>query len=153
MNWIIRDSDKLWYHTNLKELVKPFYNELGNYNWVLSDLDFISDTTDLPINFDQDYFILSSSEFERLVSADMQIIWGAIVAVPKELPLSLNADTLPYVEGNDKIWENGNLQLPYAEIEIDCFDSSYTIIKFTSGRVSNQFKEYFPEAIELEKFK
>ncbi len=35
-------------------------------------------------------------------------------------------------------------------MEIIAWDSSYTIIKFTEKAMSDKFKEYFDEAIELE---
>ncbi len=129
MNWIIKKSKKLRYHTDLLEITKPFQKGIENYNWFLSDLDFITDQLpNLPINFDQDYFILSPGDFKRLILADVQIIWGVILAVPKNLPIQINEQYLPFVEGNSKIWEAGNIQLDKAEIEIDCFDSSYTIV-------------------------
>jgi hypothetical protein len=67
--------------------------------------------------------------------------------------VKLNVNDLPYAEGNAMIWKNGNLQHPDAEIEIVCFDSGYTIVKFTRQDLSDKFKAYFDEAIELEKFK
>mgnify|MGYP004271290885 FL=1 len=38
-------------------------------------------------------------------------------------------------------------------MEIIAWDSSYTIVKFTEKGMSDRFKAYFDEAIELEKYK
>jgi hypothetical protein len=50
------------------------------------------------------------------------------------------------------VWKNGNIQHPNAALEIVCFDSGYTIVKFRDEKLSDKFKAYFDEAIELEKF-
>ncbi len=49
--------------------------------------------------------------------------------------------------------ENGNLQVKNSKVEIIAWDSSFTIVKFTEKKISDKFKEYFDEAIELEKYK
>jgi hypothetical protein len=153
MNWIIHKTKKLRCHTLLGELIKPLQPYLQQYKWLFSDLDFITnDSPHLPINFDNDYFILSAEDFQKIADEDVQIIWGALIAVPENEEILIDEINLPLVEGNDNIWRNGNMQLNYAEIEIDCFDSSYTIVKFKSEEMSKAFKDYFSEAIELEKF-
>lgn len=152
LDWVIHRSNKLRCHTQLSELTKPIEPYLNRYKWLFSDLDFITDKLPcLPINFDHDFFILSAADFKKIADEDVQIIWGSLLAVPIEREINIDRDQLPYVEGNDNIWKNGHIQLDVAEIEIDCFDSSYTIVKFTSEEMSKAFREYFTEAIELEK--
>ena len=82
----------------------------------------------------------------------MQLIWGVVSGLPKDRKIIIDENDLPYVEGNDLIWKNENFQLQNSVIEIIAFDSSYSIIKFKDEKISNQFKKYFDEAIELEKF-
>jgi len=153
MNWIIDKTDKMECHTLLSELTTPLQSYLKAYKWLFSDLDFLTNKLpNLPINFDKDYFLLTAKDFQQIADADVQIIWGALLAVPNDQEIYIDEQNLPFVEGNDNIWTNGNIQLENAEIEIDCFDSSYTIVKFKSEEMSKVFKEYFSEAIELEKF-
>lgn len=153
MNWIIDKTDKLRCHTLLSELTKPLQQYLPSYKWLFSDLDFITnDLSHLPINFEKDYFILTSEDFQKIADQDVQIIWGALLAVSKIEEILVGERNLPFVDGNDNIWRNGHMQLDNAQIEIDCFDSSYTIVKFKSSEMSKSFKDYFSEAIELEKF-
>lgn len=152
MNWIIRNTERIKFHTFLDEILKPISEDLENFNWFLCDLDYISDST-LPINFDEDYFILNNKEFQKIVDSQIQIIWGVISAVPKNIDIEINKNDLPFVEGNDLVWKNGNFQVKNSEIEIIAFDSSYTIVKFTNKSLSEKFINYFDEAIQLEKFK
>lgn len=153
MNWIIQKSNKLQFHTNLSEVIKPIKSDVKDYYWLVADLDYIADSAELPVNFQQDFFILSPAELEQLLSKHVQIIWGAILGFPKLIEINLSEDKLPYVEGNDAIWKAGCIQHKNAVIEIDCFDSSYTIVKFRNEQMSQKFKEHFTEAIPLEKFK
>ncbi|MEO7214796.1 hypothetical protein [Mucilaginibacter sp.] len=75
------------------------------------------------------------------------------IAIPYNIEITIDENAIPLAEGNELIWKNGNLQYPDAAIEIICFDSGYTIVKFTDERLSAKFKAYFgDEAIELEKF-
>ncbi|MFD0748648.1 hypothetical protein ACFQZS_00750 [Mucilaginibacter calamicampi] len=152
MNWIIRESNKLLSHTHLNGLLKPIYDEVKDWNWLVSDVEYISNTEDLPINFDYDYFILSSIQFQQLVNADPQIIWGVLLGFSDGKLINVDEENLPYSEQNPLIWKNGNIQHPNAMIEIICVDSGYTIVKFRDEDLSNKFKAYFNEALDLEEF-
>jgi len=77
---------------------------------------------------------------------------GSNIGNPKSIDIKFDEDNLPYVEGNPHIFENGHIQCPDAEIEIDCFDSSYTIVKFANKLLSDKFKDYFDEALTIDKF-
>jgi hypothetical protein len=151
MNWIIQHSKRLSFHTDLRSLIVPIWNDIKDFSWLISDLEFMS-SDPVPVDYDHDYFILSPEEFNILAQADAQIIWGVILGIPGTPPVTIDENELPYAEGNDLIWGNGNIQHPQAVIEIICFDSSYTIIKFKNIDLSMKFKSYFDEAIELEKF-
>ena len=153
MNWIIRDSDKMEFHTHLKIVLSPIIDDLKDLNWLISDLEYHSTNPNLPINNEQDYFILSSEQFKTLVAADAQIIWGVILGIPGTSTVNVDQNNLPYAEFNDLVWKNGNIQHPEAIIEIVCFDSGYTIVKFRDQGLSAKFEDYFDEALELESYK
>lgn len=153
MNWIIRNSKKISYHTHLDEILKPLLGYIDDYNWILSDLDGGGYLEGSPIDYERDYFVLSPSEFRKVLNCQVQLYWGVIIGVPTSTEIKINEDQLPYAEGNEVIWQDGNLQYPDAEIEIICFDSGYTIVKFTREYLSNKFKDYFEaDAIPLQKF-
>ncbi|WP_345948087.1 hypothetical protein ABDD95_14630 [Mucilaginibacter sp. PAMB04274] len=153
MNWIIRYSSKMEFHTHLNAVLKPIMDEIKGWNWLISDLDYFPDTiANLPVDFERDYFILSSEEFRTLVDANPQIIWGVVLGMPRTSTIRVDEENLPYAEFNELIWKNGNIQHPNAQVEIVCFDSGYTIVKFRDQHLSDKFKAYFEEAIELESF-
>lgn len=151
MNWIIQQTEKLNFHTDLKELLKPIQKEIESYNWLISDFEFISNQ-EISINHDRDFFVLSNQEFNEILNSQTQFIWGVIIGFPKNKEIFIDENNLPFAEGNDLIWENENFQIPNSTIEIIAFDSSYSIIKFKDKNMSDRFKNYFNEAIELEKF-
>jgi hypothetical protein len=152
MNWIIKQSKKLKFHTDLRSLIIPIWDDVKSFNWLISDLEFMS-SDPVPLNYDHDYFILSPEEFNVLAHADVQIIWGVISGVPATQLMEIDENNMPYADGNELVWKDGNIQQKQAVIEVVCFDSGYTIIKFKSIDLSMKFKNYFDEAIELEMFK
>lgn len=154
MNWIIKNISKLEYHTNLSVLLKPIEKDIQNLKWLISDLEFSSwNAENLPINHEEDYFIISSQEMKTICETKTQIVWGAFSGIDKNLELDTEKIKTPYAEGNAEIWKNGNLQIENSKVEIIAWDSSYTIVKFTEKGMSDKFKAYFDEAIELEKYK
>lgn len=154
MNWIIRKSDKLSGHTYLNEVLIPILEDLKGFNWLLSDLEFeYTGINELPINMDEDCFLLSENEFHKLLNSDVQIYWGVILGIPSSISIEIDKDNLPYAEGNGVVVKNGNIQHTDAQIEVVCYDSGYTIVKFRDTYLSDKFKIYFTEAVELEKFR
>jgi hypothetical protein len=157
MNWIIRRVDKLSGHTYLNEVLLPIFEDLEKFNWLISDLEYntsnVVEGFQLPINHDLEYFLLSENEFQHLLDANVQIYWGVILGIPDSFEPEVKENNLPFAEGNPLIWKNGNIQHPNAEIEIVCYDSGYTIVKFRDQYLSEKFKSYFTEAIDLERFK
>lgn len=151
MNWIIRSTKKVKFHTNLQEVLKPIWNDLAIYKWILTDLDFISDQT-LPINFDEDYFVLDHPEFEQLYQSNTQIIWGIISAVPNTIEPDTSAFSILSVE-DTSVWKPDHFLIQESILEIIAFDSGYTLVKIKDINLSDTFKEYFQEqTIDLQKF-
>jgi hypothetical protein len=63
VNWIIRNTRKLKFHTNLKVLLEPIQDEISNLKWLISDLELNTDQLKyLPINHDKDWFLISAEE-------------------------------------------------------------------------------------------
>ena len=153
MNWIIRDTKKLYFHTNLNNLLNSWI-DISEFEWILSDLDVINFTKKkLPIDFNKSFSVITSDDFKKIIETDIQIVWGVISAINKSENPKFDKNNLPFVEGNDNIWINDNFQVENAIFEITAWDSSYTIIKFKDSELSKKFKLYFDEAIELDKYK
>lgn len=151
MNWVIRSTKKVQFHTNLKEVLKPIWGDLIHYRWILTDLDFISDQP-LPINFDRDFFDLDYKEFEQLYQSNTQIIWGIIAAIPTHI--EFDTTKLSSISAEDpEVWNNDYFSIGESVLEVIAFDSGYTIVKFKDEKLSDTFKEYFQEqAIDLNSF-
>ncbi|MBS1526807.1 MAG: hypothetical protein JST19_14220 [Bacteroidetes bacterium] len=152
MNWVIRKSSKITCHTVIGEILRPLDDYIDAYNWVLADIEGGGDLSGLPIGYEHEYFILPSKEFRKIIDSDFQFYWGAVLAIPISIDIHLDEKKLPHVEGYPFIFENGLIQYPGAEIEIDCFDSGYTIVKFTNETMSDIFKTYFTEALAIDTF-
>lgn len=84
-----------------------------------------------------------------MVAADMQIIWAVILGIPESHSPTVDMQNLPFADGNSEVWKPGNFQHPDAEIEIICFDSSYTLVKFKDQALSEKFIAHFDEAKEM----
>lgn len=153
MNWIIRNTEKLYCHTNLKNLLNSSWINISEFKWVMSDLDIVNFSKhQLPIDLEDDYSILTPENFEKIVETDSQIIWGVISAVKKTEEPIFDMKKPPFVEGNDDVWINEKFQIENSSCEITAWDSSFTIVKFKDEELSKKFKAYFDEAIELEEF-
>lgn len=154
MNWIIRNTNKLKFHTNLNILLEPIKDDIQSFKWLIADLEVnTSEMEKLPINHEKDWFLITSEEMKKLRNSDTQIIWGVFSGIDKNIDIAITEEILPSAEGVAEIWKNGNLQVEQSEIEIIAWDSGYTIVKFKDEKLSNKFKEYFDEAIELEQYK
>ncbi len=135
-------------------LLEPIKDDIKDLKWLISDLDInTSEMEKLPINHEKDGFLISSKEMKIICETDTQIVWGAFSAIDKNAELKTDRIEFPYAEGNAEIWKNGNLQIENSKIEIIAWDSSYTIVKFRDEKMSDKFKKYFNEAIELESYK
>ena len=153
MNWIIRDTKKLYCHTNLNNLLNSWI-DISEFEWILSDLDVINFTKKkLPIDFNKSFSVITSDDFKKIIETDIQIVWGVISAINKSENPKFDKNNSPFVEGNDNVWINDNFQVENAIFEITAWDSSYTIIKFKDSELSKKFKLHFDEAIELDKYK
>lgn len=151
MNWVIRSTEKVQFHTNLKEVLKPIWADLIHHRWILTDLDFMSDQP-LPINFDEDFFDLDHKEFEQIYQSNTQIIWGIISAVPNQM--ETDTSLLSKLSAEDiHVWKSDYFSIQEGILEIIAFDSGYTLVKFKDEKLSNTFKEYFQEqAMDLNQF-
>jgi len=151
MDWEIRNTDKFRCHTYLKEILKPIIDDIGDFDWLVSDLNYIAFTdADLPINFEEDHFIFSNKQFMQLLDIDIQFLFGVFLAIPVNVKIHVDTDHLPYADLNQIVWKKGNFQHPDAKIELICFDSSSTIVKFKDESLSIKFHNYFKEALVLE---
>jgi hypothetical protein len=48
MNWIIRDSNKMKFHTHLNAVLKPIEDDIKGMKWLVSNLDYDPNTINKP---------------------------------------------------------------------------------------------------------
>ncbi|KQM75228.1 hypothetical protein ASE74_20625 [Pedobacter sp. Leaf216] len=152
MTYILEKTEKLKFHTNLRELLYPIIESIGDYNWLLTNQDyFIFDFEQKgevhKLDFESKKIEFSGSEFKALVETrNIQFIWGVFCAFIGEIP-SLKSEEFPFADCNENIWKKPNEFLsPNSEIEIICFDGTSTIIKFKNQKMEKEFLQYFSEA-------
>ena len=152
MAYIIEDTDNLDYHTDLKTLLKPLRPFVPKYKWLLTNqeyivLDYKKKGNIYKLNFTDAKIEFSGEEFMSIfLERDIQFIWGVFSAFKNEIP-NLSTSNLPFADGNSDIWEKPDEFLTTeSEIEIICFDSSATIVKFKDKEIERLFLDHFPEA-------
>jgi len=157
MTQILRKTNKLKFHTDLKELIKPFKVEFPTFKWMLTNQDYIVldyETKGLvnQLDFGIDRIIFEGDELLEIIeSREVQFIWGVFCAFENNVP-KLDKDQLPFADCNSKIWsEPEKFFLQESKIEIICFDGTSTLIRFRDKDLENKFVSYFNEAITLEK--
>jgi len=157
MTQIIRQTNKLKYHTDLREIIKPFRTEFASYNWLLTNqeyilLDFDKKNVVDKLDHDVDRIIFSGPELLEIVdNREIQFVWGVFCGFKNNIP-DLDSKELPVADCNPQIWTDPDkFFLAQSEIEIICFDSSSTIIRFRDPSLEDKFAKYFSEATVLTK--
>lgn len=157
MTQIIRNTRKLLYHTNLRELIKPIRDEFSSYNWLLTNHDYILfdyKTKGLvdKLNYNTDRIEFSGQELLEIIDTrEIQFIWGVFCGVSNQIP-TIGKKDLPFADCNPKVWaEPETFFLEESNIEIICFDGTATIIRFRDENKEKKFLTYFDEAEKLEK--
>lgn len=157
MTLILDDTKQLEFHTNLSEITEPFKEELKSLNWILTNQEFILlDYNDkgLVEKLDHESEIIHFSGKELLdilENRKIQFIWGVFCGTKNKIE-KLDHDQIPYADKNREIWTKPDkFLLPDSEIEIICFDSSYTIIKFKDSDLEKRWKTKFKDAKKLKK--
>ena len=151
MNWVLEDTTKLRFHTNLEILLVPIAKQLRELKWIASDLDINSDRLEvLPIGHDKGLYHLSAKEMDYCRQLHPQIVWGYFVGIYRNTEWDLEGKKVPHIEGNQSIWSSDSRQIQGSVIEIICYDSSLTIVKFSSPQLSHHWKSLFIEAVDLD---
>ena len=147
MNLILEKSSFVDYYTYLD---KVFANiiEFQELYWLLSDIEC---NGFYDILSEQKFIFMDGKSLNNILqNNDIQFIWGVFSAFdkkPNKLP-----DTLPYADGNEKLWkENPHTQIPNAKYEIICFDSALTLFINISEDIANKLKKLYPDIKNLDK--
>lgn len=155
MTIILENTDQVEFHTDLSKLVKPFKDKFRSLNWLLTDLDFIILDAEeygevYKLDNEKPAIIYTGDELSNIIeNRKIQFVWGVLTGIKGEIP-EIPEDKLPFSDLNRDLWkEPERFQIPSAEIEIVCWDSSSTLIKFKDEKLGKKFLQKFTDGMEL----
>lgn len=154
---ILENTYQLEFQTELSKLITPFRDKFRSLNWLLTDLDYmILDAEEYgsvdKLNLGEKAIRLKGTELCDLVEKrKIQFVFGVLTGFNTEIP-SVAEEDLPTADQNQEVWtEPKKFQIPSAEIEIICWDSSTTILKFKNNLLGQKFMQEFTDAKEYKK--
>lgn len=157
MTLILDDTNQLEFHTDMGEIIKPIKEELKSLNWILTNQEYTIldyDMNGLVDKLDHEAEIIhfdGQELLDILETRQIQFIWGVFCGTKKKIE-KLDPEKVPYADMNSDIWTKPNeFLLPESEIEIICFDSSCTLIKFKDVELEKRWKTKFTDAKKLKK--
>jgi len=154
MTIILEDTNQVDYLTDLSKVITPFKDYFRKLNWLLTDLDYIILDSDKKgdiekLNHEDRAITYTGEELLSVIETrEIQFVWGVLSGFSGEIPKMLD-DELPCIDIRNFFTNSDNFQVPTAEIEILCFDSSSTMIKFKDIKIGQDFMIEFPDAKEI----
>jgi hypothetical protein len=151
----LKDTAQFRWQTDFERLLAPIRKQIEPLNWLITDLryQFIDDQEpqqipawDIDWGTEKQFAVVTGEElWNSVANRDIQVVWGVFCGVVGEMP-SVPDDELPYADGNREMWaEPESFQLASAHIEIICWDSALTWVKFRDDSLGHQFLQLFPE--------
>lgn len=147
------------YYTDLAMVFRAIGQRQREFNWLVTNLecntlpeglwDTALDSTP------EKAWWFTGDELTRFVeSHDIQFIWAVLsgfrIGVNPDLS---HLDLLPCADGNGDLWKPGvRIQHPQAEVEIVCWDSGATLLLACDRELSQRFRSFFPEAVDLDEY-
>jgi len=153
---VIKEGPK--YHTHMRDILASMNNEQLNYNWLVSDCQANPDHEHNKELFEREYLWLSGRELTDIfLDEDFQIIWGVFSGFRPDISLLEVLKTkLPESGFNDMDMDLSDPNFiprhPMAEVEIQAFDSSFTIIISKNDKLVEHVIEYYPQYHEFSDF-
>lgn len=143
------------YHTDLRCVFAAFDGRQREFDWLLSDLELSVYPPGLPDAPGEGARWLDGETLSKIVERhDVQFIWGVLsgfrpgigLEVARRLPL-------PFADCNKALWQPGvSIQHPLADVEIVCWDSCATLLLSRDDDLTERFRLYFPEAVDLDEY-
>ena len=146
MNLILKDSAYVECYTQFGKLMGAV-PELTSYWYLISNLE-VNGSKDERLAHTA--VVLSGEELASITRAeDVQFIWAVLSAFRQKLN-GIPAE-LPFADGNSNIWHaSPRPQLPNAEFEIVCFDSSCTLFIGVEEDLAAKLRSVYPDIGDLD---
>ena len=159
MATLLDESPAMPFHTDLRRAFDALGDLPRRRDWLLTDIEcFPRDGGGLPDwLFGRGSVVVAGETLAEFLShREVQFVWAVLSAFPiGEVPDSatLPDQDCPYADGNPALWRGEpSVQHPRAELEIVCWDSSFTILIARETPVESAFREAFPGWIDLGEF-
>lgn len=156
MNSLLNDAARMLYPTDLRKVFHALGGRQREFVWLLTDLVLGGYQLGQPTLVDpEDVLMLTGDALTELVEAHhIQFIRGVLSGfVPGKEPDLEQLAIRPYADGNTALWKpDVQIQYPTAQVEIVCFDSSLTMLLSRDVDLSQRFRAYFPEAVDLNEY-
>ena len=155
----------------------PFYTDLGivfkalggrqnEFNWLITAMEFGNlDGVELPPELTlhlgsttyefPDVIWLSGKRLSEIIDVcNLQFVWSVLSGFEPHIVIDPNnLEVYPFADGNSEFWRTGvGIQHPRASVEIVCWDSGCTLLLSKDDDLSRRFREFFPEARDLDNY-
>lgn len=146
INLILEATNSVRFFTDMGETLQAIGVDVQAYDWYVSDVE-----TNKPVEAlaDGDVWLSGAQLKALLETPGLQFIWGVFSALPQCTRFDIAVS--PYADGNPSFWKPPELQpqLRGACFEVDCWDSSATIVVGLTREQANRFTTRFPDAKPL----
>ena len=147
MNFLLKDTKQVKFHTDLKDVFLPIRDEVKKYNWLISDYEITTEEVFL----DEMIWFTGEELLNIVEEKQIQFIWGSVLGFEKNLDIDFSTNNLTSIaDGHNALWSDAPLiQHPDASIEIIAIDSSATVLLSSVDIISRKYKMYYSDAINL----
>ena len=148
-SFILQGGDR--YYTDLKEILEPLRGSLKDYNFILSDFEVACQDRELEeyLNSRESIFLRGNELYELVRDNDIQWIWGVFTGVNKDLDEKYLSQELPYSRSLNYWKKDVELEYPEGDFQIIAWDSTACLFISEEEKLSEDFIQAFPEAIDL----
>lgn len=150
MTILLKDTARLRWQTDLSRLLPPIRQQVESLNWLITELQCWHIDGEWPAVIpdweEANPYAAADGRtlYETFAGRDLQVVWGVFCGVQGNVPTITDSE-IPFADGNRKLWtEPETFLLAASELEIICFDSTLTFVKFRDEELGNQFLHEFP---------
>jgi hypothetical protein len=173
--WILNETESMPFHTDMRRIFDTLEGLQLEFNWLITNISYVIDGIRIPSNrklstdisngtntsnyptdaLDKEIVWIEGDELNKIIYGNsIQFIWAVFTGVRKGIQIDVkNLEVEPYSDGNPGFWTTDpTIQLPQAEIEIVCWDSTLTLFLSNNTDIANKFKNHFKDAKDLREY-
>jgi hypothetical protein len=158
VNTILEKSSRMVYHTDLRLVFEALGGRQRDFNWLLTDWELNYCPPGLGPYAEKglaEARWFTGADLTDIVNAyEVQFIWGVLSGFNPGISIDITAlEAHPFADGNRVLWtDEVKIQHPSADVEIVCWDASATILLTSDDDLTERFRAFFPEALDLDEY-